>query len=84
MIDCVLLYVPPGNNFIHRETASLPGKDLSLALMTLNTEGSLSCHACRDTGPRVNGLIRRTDPIIRFVRHIGGAEDLTAIPTGRG
>ena len=44
-------------------------------LQSLSREGSLSCHACCDTGPRFFGLILRTAPLSRLLqgeRGIGG------------
>jgi hypothetical protein len=38
----------------------------------LSREGSLSCHTCCDTGPRFCGLIQRTAPFSRLLRHSWG------------
>ena len=50
----------------------------------LSREGSLSCHTCCDTGLGLSGLIRRTAPFSRLLRHTRecGGSILPRIITG--
>jgi hypothetical protein len=60
----------------YMETSQLPAKGQIQAYARcsgpLRREGSLSCHTCCDTGVGFSGLIRRTVPFSRLLRHTRG------------
>jgi hypothetical protein len=73
--DCLIMYGFTSRSIIfHLDgdvTIACEGlQNLGLCSGPLSRERSLSCHTCCDTGPRVFfGLIRRTTPTSRLLRH---------------
>jgi hypothetical protein len=90
LIDWIFTVLRPAQEFFtYMETSPLPVKGCKILAYArrsgpLSREGSLSCHTCCDTGPRISGLIRRTAPFSRLLRHTRGCGGsiLTRILTG--